>query len=76
VERAVVVGVPDPEWGERVVAVVVPGAGQPPKEAELDRFARDALAPAKRPKALRFLDAIPLNPNGKVDREGIRSIFR
>jgi O-succinylbenzoic acid--CoA ligase len=76
VEEAVVVGIPDPEWGERVVAVVVTGSPGFSLERELDALARSTLSPAKRPRAIRFLEAVPRNPNGKVDREKIRALFQ
>jgi O-succinylbenzoic acid--CoA ligase len=74
VKEIVVVGVPDPEWGERVVAaVVVEGGDEVP--GELDRIARAVLSPAKRPKDLRLVESLPRNPNGKVDRERVRRLF-
>ncbi len=76
VEEAVVVGIPDREWGERVVAVVVASSFGSPSEGELLARARGSLSPAKRPRVIQFLDTIPRNPNGKVDREKIRTLFR
>jgi len=76
VAEAAVVGLPEPEWGERVVAVVVRASGRHATEEELHRLVRAALSPAKRPKVIRFIGAIPLNANGKVDRERIRDLFR
>jgi o-succinylbenzoate---CoA ligase len=64
-----VVGVPDPEWGERVVAVVVPAdPGAPPSLEEILDFARGHLSSAKRPRELRIRSALPRNANGKVER--------
>lgn len=61
-----VVGVPDEEWGERVVAFVVPvDASSPPTLDELRGFVREHLAPAKAPKELRLIDEIPRSPAGK-----------
>jgi len=76
VEEALVVGVPDPEWGERVVAVVVSHSPGPPLREELDELVRATLSPAKRPRAIRFLDSFPRNSNGKVNREKVRALFR
>jgi O-succinylbenzoic acid--CoA ligase len=76
VEEVVVVGVSDREWGERVVAVVVSHSAGPALKEELDELARATLSPAKRPRSIRFLDSIPQNPHGKVDREKVRALFR
>ncbi len=76
VDEVEVVGVPDPEWGERVVAVVVSRSARDRLRDELDQLARAALSSAERPRAIRFLDSVPRNPNGKVDRKRLRDLFR
>jgi O-succinylbenzoic acid--CoA ligase len=76
VAEVAVVGLPEPEWGERVVVVVVRSPDPGATEEGIHRLSRAALSPAKRPRAIRFVDAIPLNVNGKVDREAIRDLFR
>lgn len=59
-----VVGVPDDEWGQRVVAVVVPVPGARPDLAAL----RDLVTPRTwAPRRLAVVDALPLLPNGKPD---------
>ena len=74
VAEVAVAGRPDPEWGERVVAFVVPTRPTaPPSTAELDAFSRERLASSKRPRAWVFLDALPRNANGKVDRKALRA---
>jgi long-chain acyl-CoA synthetase len=64
VEDIAVFGVDDERWGQRVCAAYV-GPAEP---ADLTAFARERLAPAKRPKAYRRLDALPRTPTGKVRR--------
>lgn len=71
---ACVVGLADPEWGEKVAAAVVPVEGAFDLE-EVDTWSRERLAPAKRPRRWLLLDALPLNANGKVDREAVRAAF-
>jgi long-chain acyl-CoA synthetase len=73
VRAAAVVGRPDPEWGEAVVAFVVPAddAAPPPVE-ELDRTCLDRIARYKRPKDYRFVDALPTNNYGKVVKRELR----
>jgi o-succinylbenzoate---CoA ligase len=76
IREAAVVGLPDPVWGERVVAAVVPVAGLEPSEEDLGERARAVLSGPKRPRAWRFVEALPRNANGKVDRERVRALFR
>lgn len=64
VDDVAVYAEPDPDWGQRVCAVVV---GTTTPEA-LDAWARTHLAPPKRPKSYRFTDALPRTLTGKVLR--------
>ncbi|HCH61259.1 MAG: malonyl-CoA synthase [Deltaproteobacteria bacterium] len=73
VDEVAVVGVPDPDWGERVVALVV--ADGPVDAAELLRHARSHLAGFKVPKEVRFADALPRNSMGKVQKHRIRTAW-
>jgi malonyl-CoA/methylmalonyl-CoA synthetase len=73
VGEAAVVGIEDPEWGQRVVAVVV--ARRPVDAEELRQWARSILAPHKVPKEFHFTDALPRNPLGKtIKPEVVRRI--
>lgn len=67
-----VVGAPDPEWGESVVAFIVPREGGSPTTLELDALCLDNIARFKRPKLYRFLDALPKNNYGKVLKTALR----
>jgi acyl-CoA synthetase (AMP-forming)/AMP-acid ligase II len=68
VHDAVVVGVPDPRFGQMVVAVVEPEAGSAPTEDELTEALRDRLAAYKIPRRIVVVDSIGRAPNGKVDQ--------
>jgi malonyl-CoA/methylmalonyl-CoA synthetase len=65
VAEAAVIGVPDEDLGERIVAHVVP-AGEPPSERELIDHVATLLAPHKRPREVRFTESLPRNDMGKV----------
>jgi long-chain acyl-CoA synthetase len=71
-----VVGQRDPEWGESVLAFVVARAGARIDTAELDRLCLDRIARFKRPRAYRFLDALPKNNTGKVLKGELRKLLR
>jgi acyl-CoA synthetase (AMP-forming)/AMP-acid ligase II len=62
-----VTGRPDAEWGESVTAWVV-ATGTGPSESELIEHCRARLAGFKVPKEVRFLDVLPRNAAGKVQR--------
>ena len=71
VTEAVVTGRPDDEWGERVVALMVPAATRCPPAAELQLWLKERLAGFKVPREIVFVDAIPRLPSGKPDRARI-----
>jgi o-succinylbenzoate---CoA ligase len=69
VAEAAVAGRPDPEWGSRVTAFVVPrDPASPPTLAELRAFTRERLAAAKAPRELVLVPALPRSPSGKLLR--------
>lgn len=80
VRACAVVGAPNPERGEIVKAFVVPAAppadGAPGGEAALARalqdFVRAQLAPYKYPRAVEFIESLPLTPTGKIQRGALR----
>jgi O-succinylbenzoic acid--CoA ligase len=70
---AVVVGRPDDEWGQRVVAAVVPDGGRAPQLADLRAWVADRLGPPAAPRQLHLLTEIPLLHTGKPDRRAVSS---
>ncbi len=64
---AVLVGVPDPRYGQHVAAVVQPRHGARPALAELRTFARSEIAGYKVPRSLWFVDKVQRSPAGKPD---------
>ncbi|MHB1808628.1 MAG: fatty acyl-CoA synthetase [Solirubrobacteraceae bacterium] len=75
VEEVAVVAIPDPRWIEAVCAIVVLRAGQEASAEELRSFARERLAGFKVPKAVRFIDALPKNPSGKILKRELRELY-
>jgi long-chain acyl-CoA synthetase len=73
VAEACVVGRPDREWGEVVIAFVVPRGASPPPVEELDRLCLDNIARFKRPKEYRFVERLPKNNYGKVVKTELRA---
>lgn len=74
VQDVCVIGRPDPEWGERVVACVVPAdRARPPSLAELRAFASDRLARAELPRELVLTARIPRTGSGKPRRAQLRT---
>ena len=73
VADALVTGVPDDEWGQRLVAVVVP-AGPAPDLAELREWCRRTLPVAAAPRGLVIVDEIPRLSSGKPDRQAVQSL--
>jgi fatty-acyl-CoA synthase len=75
VRAAVVVGLPDAQWGEAVTGFVVLREGQAAPAEAILAFAREKLAGYKVPKSIRFIDEVPLSPVGKPLRRAIRDPF-
>lgn len=67
--EAAVVGVPDDDLGQRIVAFVVLTQGAAEEPEALVSFVAERLSPHKRPREVRFLDALPRNAMGKVQKK-------
>jgi acyl-CoA synthetase (AMP-forming)/AMP-acid ligase II len=75
VVEASVVGRPHPDWGEEVVAFLVARPGVTVAAGELDRLCLDYIARFKRPRAYRFVEALPKNNYGKVLKTELRRLL-
>ncbi|WP_055404529.1 MULTISPECIES: class I adenylate-forming enzyme family protein [unclassified Mycobacterium] len=71
VRDVAVVGVEDPQWGQAIVAVVVPRPGAEPDPEELREHVRKSLRGSRTPDRVVFRDELPTTPTGKVLRREI-----
>jgi len=77
IHEAVVMGIDDTHWGQRVVACYVADTeGEAPSNGELDRWCRQSLSDYKIPKVWRQCAELPRNQMGKIDRVKLGSLFR
>jgi malonyl-CoA/methylmalonyl-CoA synthetase len=76
VMESAVIGLPHPDFGEAVTAVVVADGGTPPREEELLAELRGRLAAYKCPKRVVFADALPRNTMAKVQKNVLRDRYK
>jgi len=67
-----VIGVPDTFFGEELLAVVIPKAGEPLTEQELRDYCRGQISYQKTPRYFQFVDAYPMTASGKVQKFVLR----
>jgi acyl-CoA synthetase (AMP-forming)/AMP-acid ligase II len=70
-----VVGVPDPEWGEQIKAVVQLRDGATPNADEMIAFVAERLADYKRPRSIEFVDDLPRDAAGKLLKRLLRDRY-
>ena len=75
VTECAVVGVEDPDWGERICVAAEVRGGADLTLAELQAWARERLAPYKLPRDLRTVEALPRNAMGKVTKPDVAKLF-
>lgn len=76
VAESAVIGVPHPDFGEGVTAVLVAGKGEAPTEAQVLAALDGKLARFKQPKRVMVVDALPRNVMGKVQKNVLREQFK
>jgi len=75
VQESAVVGVPHPDFGEAVTAIVVPRGDAMPKEGELIAALKQRLANFKVPKRVYVVGELPRNAMGKVQKNVLRERY-
>lgn len=75
VKEAVVVGVDDAEWGQKVAAAIQLREGEKSTEAEIIAYARQHLAGYKIPRVIKFVGEFPMTGSGKIQRGAVRDLF-
>lgn len=75
IEEAAVVGLPDEEWGQKVVAIVTTTNNQKIKSGAIQKLLKDHLQSFKIPKEIIKVDSIPLSQTGKIRRNKVKEHF-
>ncbi|MFC2013502.1 long-chain-fatty-acid--CoA ligase [Chloroflexota bacterium] len=75
IEEAAVIGVPDVEWGEQPMAIVVLKKAETAAAEEIMEYCREKIASFKRPRSIVFVDELPRNPIGKVLKRVLRDQY-
>lgn len=75
VREVAVIGIPDPQWGEVIKAVVARLLGQSVTEEELISFCKNNMASYKKPKLIDFVDELPKNNYGKILKRDLRAKY-
>ena len=78
--EAAVIGVPDPKWTERPLALVVVQSGQQVSEAEIkahihDFAARSVISRYGIPARIAFVEVLPKTSVGKLDKKALRQLY-
>ena len=71
-----VIGIPDKEWGESIMAIVQLKEGESATEEEILAFGKENLPGYKKPKFIEFMDELPRLPDGKIKKRKLKEQFK
>lgn len=74
IQEVAVIGIPDEKCGEEIMAFVVKMPNQEISEEEVIRFAQQKMTPFKSPSTVKFVDALPNNLVGKIQKKELRKL--
>ena len=75
VRQVAVIGTPHNDWGEQVVALIIPDFTTPPSKQAILQFCKQKLAKFKQLKEIHFVNEFPLTPYGKIDKKKLRQPY-
>ena len=75
IDEVAVIGIPDPEWGQEPMAIVVLKKGESATSEEIMEYCKQNLASFKRPRMVEFVNELPRNPMGKVLKRVLREKY-
>ena len=73
---ASIIGVPDPDWGERIIAYVILKDGAQLTEGDIQNYVAQKLASYKKPKEVYIVEEIPYSPSGKQLKRILRDEYQ
>jgi acyl-CoA synthetase (AMP-forming)/AMP-acid ligase II len=75
IEEAVVIGIPDVQWGEAIQAICVAKKGTSPTESQITEFVAQRIARFKKPKYVIFVPELPKTDSGFIDRQKVKEKY-
>ena len=75
VDQVAIIGIPHDDWGEQVIALIIPDVNQTVLKEEIFQYCKQNLARYKQPKEILFVSDFPLTTYGKVDKKEMRKSY-
>ena len=76
IDEAAIIGAPDEDFGQKIVAFVALKSGQSVTANEVSDFCKERLASFKKPEEINFIDELPKNPLGKVLKKELKALYQ